>query len=53
MSTRFIQKCAEGEVRYDHMIYDCSDAHPVRETRATPAAVQQAIHVLRVALGTD
>ena len=53
MSARFIQECAEGEVRYDHMINDCSDAHLVRETRARTAAVQRTIHVLREALDID
>jgi acetyl esterase/lipase len=40
-------------VRYNGTIHDFMMLNPVRATRATSAAVEQAIHVLRGALGTD
>jgi acetyl esterase len=39
-------------VRYNGTIHDFMMLNPVRATRATSAAVEQAIHVLRGALGT-
>jgi acetyl esterase/lipase len=39
-------------VRYNAIIHDFMMLNPVRETAATTAAVEQAIHVLRKALGT-
>ena len=39
-------------VRYNGTIHDFMMLNPVRATRATSAAVEQAIHILRGALGT-
>jgi acetyl esterase len=39
-------------VRYNAIIHDFMMLNPLRPTRATTAAVEQAIHVLRRALGT-
>jgi acetyl esterase/lipase len=39
-------------VRYDAIIHDFMMLNPVRETQATTAAVEQAIHVLRKALAS-
>jgi acetyl esterase/lipase len=39
-------------VRYDAAIHDFMMLNPLRETAATTAAIEQAIHVLRKALGT-
>jgi acetyl esterase/lipase len=39
-------------VRYNGIIHDFMMLNPVRSSRAATAAVEQAIHVLRVALGT-
>jgi acetyl esterase/lipase len=39
-------------VRYNGIIHDFMMLNPLRPTRATTAAVEQAIHVLRKALGT-
>ena len=38
-------------VRYNGIIHDFMMLNPVRETAATTAAVEQAIHILRKALG--
>ncbi|WP_256359353.1 hypothetical protein [Streptomyces ambofaciens] len=40
-------------VRYNATLHDFMMLNPVRETRASSAAVEQAVHVLRQALGTD
>jgi acetyl esterase/lipase len=40
-------------VRYNATLHDFMMLNPVRGTQATTAAVEQAIHVLRKALGTD
>ena len=40
-------------VRFNGIIHDFMMLNPLRETAATTAAVEQAIHVLRKALGTD
>ena len=39
-------------VRYDATIHDFMMLNPLRPTRAATAAVEQAVHVLRTALGT-
>jgi acetyl esterase/lipase len=39
-------------VRYNAIIHDFMMLNPLRRTQATTAAVEQAIHVLRKALGT-
>ncbi|MHA5047632.1 alpha/beta hydrolase [Streptomyces sp. SD15] len=39
-------------VRYNGIIHDFMMLNPVRSTKATTAAIEQAIHVLRKALGT-
>lgn len=39
-------------VRYNAIIHDFMMLNPLRPTKATTAAVEQAIHVLRTALGT-
>jgi acetyl esterase/lipase len=39
-------------VRYDAILHDFMMLNPVRETQATTAAVEQAISILRKALGT-
>jgi acetyl esterase/lipase len=43
---------ATTSVRYNGTIHDFMMLNPVRESCATTAAVEQAIHVLRGALGT-
>ena len=40
-------------VRYDATVHDFMMLNPLRSSAATTAAVEQAIHVLRKALGTD
>ncbi|MFI5707636.1 alpha/beta hydrolase [Kribbella sp. NPDC051620] len=40
-------------LRYNGIIHDFMMLNPLRETAATTGAVEQAIHVLRKALGTD
>ncbi|MFE5396131.1 alpha/beta hydrolase [Streptomyces sp. NPDC056568] len=40
-------------VRYNATLHDFMMLNPVRGTRASTAAVEQAVHVLRQALGTD
>ena len=40
-------------VRFNGVIHDFLMLNPVRETAASTAAIEQAIHVLRKALGTD
>ncbi|MFH8443153.1 alpha/beta hydrolase [Streptomyces sp. NPDC018026] len=40
-------------VRYNAVLHDFMMLNPVRGTRAAGAAVEQAVHVLRKALGTD
>ena len=40
-------------VRFNGAIHDFMMLNPVRETAATTAAIEQAIHILRKALGTD
>jgi acetyl esterase/lipase len=40
-------------VRYNAIIHDFMMLNPVRATRAATAAIDQAIHALRKALGTD
>jgi acetyl esterase/lipase len=40
-------------VRYNCIIHDFMMLNPLRETAASTAAIEQAIHVLRKALGTD
>jgi acetyl esterase/lipase/uncharacterized protein YbjT (DUF2867 family) len=37
--------------RYNHIIHDFMMLNPLRETAATTAAIEQAIHILRKALG--
>ncbi|AWW36063.1 alpha/beta hydrolase [Streptomyces cadmiisoli] len=39
-------------VRYNGILHDFMTLNPVRPTRAATAAVEQAVHVLRMALGT-
>jgi acetyl esterase/lipase len=39
-------------VRYNGIIHDFMMLNPVRSTKATTAAIEQAVHVLRKALGT-
>jgi acetyl esterase/lipase len=43
---------ATTSVRYNGIIHDFMMLNPVRPTRAATAAIEQAIHVLRKALGT-
>jgi acetyl esterase/lipase len=40
-------------VRYDATVHDFMMLNPLRSSAATTAAVEQAVHVLRKALGTD
>jgi acetyl esterase/lipase len=40
-------------VRYDATVHDFMMLNPLRSTAATTAAVEQAVHVLRAALGTE
>ncbi len=40
-------------IRYNGIIHDFMMLNPVRKTAATTAAIEQAIHVLRVALKTN
>lgn len=40
-------------VRYNASLHDFMMLNPVRGTQASTAAIEQAIHVLRSALGTD
>ena len=40
-------------VRYNGTIHDFMMLNPLRDTAATTAALEQAIHVLRKALGTS
>jgi acetyl esterase/lipase len=40
-------------LRYNGILHDFMMVNPLRETAATTGAVEQAIHVLRKALGTD
>ncbi|MFJ6087894.1 alpha/beta hydrolase [Streptomyces sp. NPDC092369] len=40
-------------IRYNASLHDFMMLNPVRGTRASTAAIEQAIHVLRKALGTD
>ncbi len=43
---------ATTTLRYNAIIHDFMMLNPLRSTQATSAAVEQAIHVLRKALGT-
>ena len=40
-------------VRYNGTIHDFMMLNPLRGTAATTGAVEQAVHILRKALGTD
>jgi acetyl esterase/lipase len=40
-------------IRYNGIIHDFMMLNPLRQTAATTGAIEQAIHILRKALGTD